>query len=467
MVPITPIYETLKRLRRRKYTCFELAETLIARCEAAQPLNALLATDWDQLRRRARKIDQIGDAGVGLAGIPLCFKANIATGVFPVSAATPALMNHAPTEPSGVVKPLLEAGALPGASANMHELSFGITSNNYFTGAVRNPWNHALIPGGSSGGVAVAVASRLMLAGIGTDTGASVRLPAALCGVVGFRPTLGRYPTDRIVPVSFTRDTAGIIAQCVPDVILLDQIISRRPAKISPISLKGLRIGLPLSYFYKDLDADVAFAAELTIRQLADNGVTFIEADIPHLEELNNGASLPIALYEFPIALERYVVEFAENVSFSDVVEGIRSPDVASVLRSQIEGNQISKIMYRKALHFFRPKLQAVYHNHFNLHRLDAILFPTAPLTAKPIGQDLNVMHNGSKADTFKIYVRNVDPSSNAGLPGLTLPVTLTSAGLPVGMEIDGPACADNRLLAIGETIEKVMGFQKCYGYAT
>nr|WP_172691118.1 MULTISPECIES: indoleacetamide hydrolase [Rhizobium/Agrobacterium group]ASK43790.1 indole acetimide hydrolase [Agrobacterium radiobacter]ASK43920.1 indole acetimide hydrolase [Rhizobium rhizogenes] len=459
MVPITSLAQTLERLRRKDYSCLELVETLIARCQAAKPLNALLATDWDGLRRSAKKIDRHGNAGLGLCGIPLCFKANIATGIFPTSAATPALINHLPKIPSRVAERLFSAGALPGASGNMHELSFGITSNNYATGAVRNPWNPSLIPGGSSGGVAAAVASRLMLGGIGTDTGASVRLPAALCGVVGFRPTLARYPRDRIIPVSPTRDTAGIIAQCVADVIILDQVISGRSAKISPMPLKGLRIGLPTTYFYDDLDADVAFAAETTIRLLANRGVTFVEADIPHLEELNSGASLPIALYEFPHALKKYLDDFVGTVSFSDVIKGIRSPDVANIVSAQIDGHQISNDEYELARQSIRPRLQATYRNYFRLYQLDAILFPTAPLAAKAIGQESSVIHNGSMMNTFKIYVRNVDPSSNAGLPGLSLPACLTPDRLPVGMEIDGLAGSDHRLLAIGAALEKAINF--------
>nr|AAB99741.1 indole-3-acetamide hydrolase [Agrobacterium vitis] len=459
MVTLGSIKETLECLRLKKYSCSELAETIIARCEAAKSLNALLATDWDYLRRNAKKVDEDGSAGEGLAGIPLCSKANIATGIFPASAATPALDEHLPTTPAGVRKPLLDAGALIGASGNMHELSFGITSNNHATGAVRNPWNPSLIPGGSSGGVAAAVASRLMLGGIGTDTGASVRLPASLCGVVGFRPTIGRYPGDRIVPVSPTRDTAGIIAQSVPDVILLDQIICGKLTTHQPVPLEGLRIGLPTTYFYDDLDADVAFAAENLITLLASKGVTFVKAEIPDLQRLNIGVSFPIALYEFPFALQKYIDDFVKDVSFSDVIKGIRSPDVANIANAQIDGHQISKASYELARQSFRPKLQAAYHDYFKLHQLDAILFPTAPLTAKPIGQDLSVMHNGVMADTFKIFVRNVDPGSNAGLPGLSLPVSLTSKGLPIGMEIDGLAGMDDRLLAIGAALEEAIAF--------
>ncbi|MBB3947408.1 Asp-tRNA(Asn)/Glu-tRNA(Gln) amidotransferase A subunit family amidase [Rhizobium skierniewicense] len=227
-----------------------------------------------------------------------------------------------------------------------------------------------------------------------------------------------------------------------------------------PIPLRGLRIGLPITYFYDDLDADVGLAAETTIRQLANKGVTFVEANIPHLEELNSGASLPIALYEFPHALRQYLDDFVKTISFSDVIKGIRSPDVANIVNAQIDGHQVSRAEYELARHSFRPRLQATYRNYFRLNRLDAILFPTAPLVARPIGHDSSVIHNGSMMDTFKIYVRNVDPSSNAGLPGLSIPVCLTPDRLPVGMEIDGLAGSDQRLLAIGGALEEAIGFR-------
>ncbi len=206
------------------------------------------------------------------------------------------------------------------------------------------------------GGVAAAVAGRLMLGGVGTDTGASVRLPAALCGVVGFRPTVGRYPTDGIVPVSPTRDTPGVIAQNVPDVILLDGIICGRPPVNQTVRLKGLRIGLPTAYFYNDLEPDVALAAETIIRVLARKDVTFVEADIPDLAHHNEGVSFPTAIYEFPLSLEHYIQNFVEGVSFSEVVRAIRSPDVASILNAQLSDNLISKSEYCLARRFFRPR---------------------------------------------------------------------------------------------------------------
>nr|GMD61702.1 indole acetimide hydrolase [Ipomoea batatas] len=409
MVHIGSIIQTLKSLRTKQYSCTELVQTLEARCKAAKLINALVATDWDQLQRQARKVDQRGSAGVRLCGIPLCFKANIETGVFPTSAATPGLMSHVPKTASDVVSRLLSAGALLGASGNMHELSFGITSNNYATGAVRNPWNTNMIAGGSSGGVAAAVASRLI----------------SLWGrwISSNTPTISDRRNNTGQP---PRDTVGIIAQNVPDVVLLDRVISKTAKLIPRIALKGLRLGLPTSYFYDNLDSDVALATEATIRLLAKKGVVFVDADIPDLGHLNNRVSLPIALYEFPLAFQKYLNDFGQGLSFNDVVKAIRSPDVAEIIHDQIEGAQISRAEYLQACQTFRPQLQAAYQNYFVLHQIDAIFFPTAPLTAKPIGEDRSVMHNGLMENTFRIYVRNVDPSSNAGLPGLSLPVSVT-----------------------------------------
>jgi Asp-tRNA(Asn)/Glu-tRNA(Gln) amidotransferase A subunit family amidase len=201
------ITQALEGLAARRFSAREYAETLIARSEERKSLNALVSHDWDRLLEAAGKIDASGKAGQQLGGIPLCLKDNINTGILPTGAATGALASHVARAPAPVAKALFDAGALLGASGNMHELAFGISSNNGVTGAVHNPWNPDMIPGGSSGGVAAAVAARMMPGGVGTDTGASVRLPASLCGLVGFRPTVGRYPGEGIVPISATPAT--------------------------------------------------------------------------------------------------------------------------------------------------------------------------------------------------------------------------------------------------------------------
>ena len=208
----------------------DYVEALIARCEAMQDMNALVSHDWDALRAAADQADASGRAGQGLTGVPLCLKDNINTTGLPTSAATgaPSRLDGIPKTPRSPRRFLKQVLCLA-ARGNMHELAFGITSNNAVTGPARNPWNPDMIPGGSSGGVAPRPSrGRMMPAGIGSDTGASVRLPASLCGLVGFRPTVGRYSGKGIVPISSTRDTAGPITRTVADARLLDAIMGGR-----------------------------------------------------------------------------------------------------------------------------------------------------------------------------------------------------------------------------------------------
>ncbi|BCH68154.1 hypothetical protein RvVAT039_pl09870 (plasmid) [Agrobacterium vitis] len=344
----------------------------------------------------------------------------------------------------------------------MHELSFGITNDNKTFGPARNPWNQALISGGSSGGVAVSVAANLMLGGIGTDTGASVRLPAALCGVVGFRPTFGNYPTDGIVPVSPSRDTPGLIVRSVEDAVLLDRII-RNKCPTQNMSLKGLRLGLPRSHFFDNLEPHVAAASERAIRRLATNQMTFVEADIPNVAELTRKVSLPVAIYEFPRALMAYLSFHGIGNTFDELIQNIQDPQVYDLVQSQLSKGLISESVYRRALRCYKPRLKATYENYYSSNGLDAVLFPSVPLTAKPVGLQTTLVHNGVETDTFGIFVRNLDPSSNIGLPSLSVPVSLTPDRLPVGIQIEGPFGSDDMVLAIGRAVEEMVKFGQEY----
>jgi len=229
-------------LRDGTLSCVAYAQALLTRCAAGSEFNAWVTQDAVALLRDAAALDASGaarDPALPLAGIPIALKDNIDTLALPTSGGTRALLGRTPRRDAPVATLLFEAGALLAGKANMHELAFGISSNNTVTGAVRNPWNPALIPGGSSGGSAAAVAARMVPAAIGTDTGASVRLPAALCGVVGFRPTVGRYPGAGIVPISHTRDTPGAIARSVADVALIDGLLAGDSRPLPVVNLRG------------------------------------------------------------------------------------------------------------------------------------------------------------------------------------------------------------------------------------
>ncbi len=454
------IEEALAALRNKSMSCVDYADALIAQCDGQAHLNALTDYNWDQLRQSAIRIDQNGTAGRHLGGIPLALKANINTTSLRTCAATGALHDHIATTNAPIADALFAAGGLLGAKCNMHELAFGITTNNKVTGATGNPYNASMIPGGSSGGVAAAIAARMMPGGIGTDTGASVRLPAALCGVVGYRPTMGRYSGKGIVPISHTRDTAGPITRTVTDACILDNAMRRReyaPGAGQTCSLAGVRIGLPRKMFYENLDPDVASEASRVLDLLSNAGVIFIGEDLIDVETLNAAVSFPVALYEFMQDLPKYLVENEVPLTISDVFEQIGSEDVKAVFGSQMGPDAMPSAVYQEAMSIHRPKLRQTYANYFTDNRVDAVLFPTSPLVTRPIGQDETVDLNGTQVPTFATFIRNTDPASNAGIPGISIPTGLSSSGLPIGMELDSAEGNDDHLLMIARLIEELV----------
>jgi len=435
----------------RELGSLEYCDALIARCEDARDLNAIVDYDWDRLRADAQEADRA--PGGRLSGVPIIFKANIDTVELTTSACTGALRNFVAGRNAAVAQALFDEGALLGGKANMHELAFGITNNNPVTGPARNPHDSAMIPGGSSGGVAAAVAAFLMPVGIGTDTGASVRLPAALCGCVGFRPTVGRYKNSGIIPISHTRDTAGPIARSVEDAALIDSVLtgefSAKPGRPRPV-----RIGIPRAYFFADLDSELAAVVEQALARIAAAGIELVEADIPDIARLNAAVSAPIARFEFVRDLDSYLKEHDLDLDLHDILEGVGSLDVRRVLTDELGSDATLEATYIRALTQDRPKLQQAYSDYFTENRLDAAIFPTAPLPARPIGHDETVELCGQAVSTFETYIRNTDPASNAGIPALSLPVGMTKSGLPVGLEIDGAAGSDRRLLRVARTLE-------------
>ncbi len=453
------VFEVSQSLRRRTFSCREYTENLIACCEANAGLNPFVSHDWDRLLEDADAVDGQGTAGSGLHGIPLAFKDNINTKRLSTGASTPSLKGFYPSSNAPVASRLFDSGVLLGAKANMHELALGITTNNTYTGPSRNPYDPAMIPGGSSGGTAAAVAARMMPAGIGTDTGGSVRIPAALCGIVGFRPSVGRYPREGLIPVSRTHDTAGPMARCVTDIRILDAVMAQVEQSSRQIPPSQIRLGVPRQQFYHNLEADVASATDCLLGLLSDEGVILVEVDIPGLAELSASTGVPVVLFEFVRELALFLDHHNAGVSVYDLFEAVASPDVKSVLSSQMGKKAVHEAEYRRALDEDRPLLQEAYASCFKEHRLNGLIFPTVPLSARPVGDDERIELNGQRAPTFATYIRNTESGSNAGLPGISLPIGLTAAGLPIGIEIDGPFGSDESVLAMATTIEQVVNF--------
>lgn len=449
--------EALAAIRSGDLSVEAYVTALLARVESKRDLNAFIAVDAEHVLESARAADKRRAAGEDLGplhGLPLTFKDNIDTVDYATTAGTPALKDHRPARNAPVVQSLVEAGAIVFGKANLHELAFGITSNNAAYGPARNPYDPTRIAGGSSGGTAVALAARLAPAGLGTDTGGSVRIPASLCGVAGLRPSRGRYSQTGVVPISRTRDTVGPMARSVADLALLDGVITGSPLNVEAIGLKGLRIGVPREHYYEGLDEDTAAVLEMALERLRDYGVELVEAGIAEIGPVHMAADQVIVRTEAVPELERYLAEYEGAPDARAVVAAIASPDVSAILDDLIAGNVPGRNDYREAMETLLPRVQAMYRDYFKENDLAAAVFATTPLPATRIGEDKMVKLAGKEVPAFNTFFRNTSPASIAGTPGLTLPVGLTPGGLPVGMEFDGPAGSDRDLLALALAVE-------------
>lgn len=445
-------------LARGEIRCADVVEACIARTEAAAAINAYVAFDADALRRQARDADARLAAGqrLPLLGVPLALKDNIDAAGLPCGNGTGALHGRLPGRDAALVRRLRAAGALITGKLGLHELALGITSHNAVTGAVRNPWDLRRMPGGSSGGAGAAVAARLVPAAIGTDTGGSVRVPAALCGVAGLRPTVGRVGTEGIAPISATRDTPGPLARSVAELMLLDGVLAGDTAWPAAASLEGLRLGLPHDGFWDDLDAGVRAAADDVLAALRDAGAVCVPVPLPGVVRLAGEAGFAIALYEFVRDMTRYLRESERGISFEQLIDGVRSPDVKAIVGALAGDGAVPEPLYRQALNT-RRRLQQSYADAFAGAGVAALVFPTTPRTAALIGEDDTVMLDGRAVTTFSAFIRNTEPGSLAALPGLSLPIGLDSDGLPVGLALDGPTGSDRRLLAVGAAVEAAL----------
>lgn len=261
------------------------------------------------------------------------------------------------------------------------------------------------------------------------------------------------------VPISRTRDTVGPMARSVRDVALLDAVITGR-AVATAAGLTGLRMGTPAT-FWAGLQGSVASVMAAARSKLTAAGVVFVDVDIVGLTALNNQVSLQIALHE-PIA--DMAAYFAANgitgLDLAGLAAQAASPDVRCAFGAIL--GDVFGAAYPDAINIHRPRMQALYARYLSDHALDAMWFPTTILTAAPIdavaGSSTVSIDGGAPVDTFGTCIRNTDPGSNAGIPGLSIPAGMTSAGLPVGLEIDGPVGSDDRLLAIGMAIEALLG---------
>lgn len=442
-----------ERIRLGEIGVEEYARALLVRWEAGRSLNAFVSLDLDRVVEAAREADrgrQRGESPGPLHGVPIAVKDVFDVAGLPTTAATPALQDHVPPRSAPLVERLLEAGAIVLGKANMHELAFGVTSDNELTGAVRNPYDPTKSPGGSSGGTAAAIAARIAPAGLGSDTGGSSRIPAAHCGVAGWRPSTGRYPVEGMVPMCHTRDAPGFMARSVADVALLDEIVCGEE-ETPPLALEGLRVGLPKEHYFADLDGRVAAVIDAELERLRGLGVRFVEIDPSGFLTEVRSTTVPIMAWELPRDLARYLDAAGLDLDVETVVDAVASPYVKSELEKILERAEDPELAdrYRRAVDEILPGLRRAYRSRFREHEISAIAFPTAPLAPVPVGENDTVVVDGEQVSVWRT-LRNTVPASLLGAPGLSLPAGRTEEGLPVGLELDGPPGADRTLLAVG-----------------
>ena len=446
-------------MKNGRLRCVDYTMHFVEQRARYQHLNTIVYQDRDELIKSAKRADaDAGSTNNPLHGIPILLKDNINTRGVPTTACTPGLLDHIPAQDAPLAARLFAAGGLLLGKANMHELAFGATNNGGAFGAARNPYDENRVPGGSSGGSAAAVAAGIAPAAIGSDTAGSVRLPAALCGIVGFRPTVGRYPAKGMVPLSSTRDTAGPMCRSMADIAALDGILAGQTSfePPPPAMLRGMRLGVPQEFYRERFHSEVEHVFEATLDGLRRAGVTLVQESIPGLEVLVNAAAPPIIRSELTREMTNYLEEFAPQRSLSDVVDQILAPEIQQAYRNDVSTDE-HRSAYRAAMTEYRPQLQKAFSDYLKNHRLSGYVVPAAPSTAPLIGEDDTFMLCGQSVTTVTL-LRNTSPSSVAGNPSLVVPAGLGGDGLPVGLMLESTAGQDRPLIALGCAVEAVLG---------
>jgi aspartyl-tRNA(Asn)/glutamyl-tRNA(Gln) amidotransferase subunit A len=423
-------------VRRRRISPVELTRAALERIERFQPaLNAFITVTGDAALDRARELETEQSRGRlrgPLHGIPIGLKDLYDTAGVKTTAASAQYAERVPTEDAEVVRRLREAGAVIAGKLNMDQFAYSFTSETSHFGPIHNPWKSGYSPGGSSGGSGAAVAAGLCYGTLGSDTGGSIRLPAALCGIVGFKPTYGVLPADGVVPLAWSLDHVGPMCRSVEDVRLMLAgmgMPAARPAR----NVKGLRIGIPRAVYFEQIEAEVAAAVEEAIGVLGRLAAGTREVRLPPLRTSAGLASLPDA-YGTIITAEAY--------TFHEEMLAKHAERYHPATRETIElGAAVKTPAYVRA----RLEMDELRRTSGTLFaEADLLAMPAAPGTAFPLGSRPGL-----------IYLRNLAPWNLYGLPAISVPCGYTRDGLPIGLQIVGPAGQDALVLAAAQAYEK------------
>ena len=454
--------EAVARMSRGDFTAERYAHALLDRCTAGQGLNAFISFEPERVLEEARQRDRERRAGArpgALFGLPVPIKDCVNTRDYPTTGGTPGLRHFRPSDDAPLIKALRRAGAIVLGKTNMHELGYGWTSNNEAYGPVRNPYDPARIPGGSSGGTAAAIAARMAPLGVAEDTNGSIRIPAALCGIVGLRPSTGRYPTQGCIPLSPVFDQVGPHARTVADLALFDAVIASERTPLPPTPLRGLRLGVVRDYWYRDLDPELERITASALARLQQAGVELVESEFPQLTNLHKSITGPIITHDVGPAIGSYLSEYHAGLDFEQLVSQA-SPGVRDDLRQVFPGGSdfVSDADYEVLVSSRVPELRRRYREYFARTGVAAIVFPATAVPAPPVGAEGAVSVGDRQIPLFTALARNITPTGSAAIPGLVLPAGLTSSGLPVAIELDGRAGMDRALLELGMSVEHLLG---------
>jgi indoleacetamide hydrolase len=398
--------------------------------------------------------DTLPDLASGpLHGIPFGVKDNIDCLPFATSGGTPALAGYRPTRDAPAVARLKAAGGYVPVKLNLHELAFGVTSNNAAHGPVRNPYAPGRVAGGSSGGNAAAIARGVVPFALGTDTGGSTRIPAAFCGIAGFRPSTGRYPDGGVLTLSTTRDTIGPMAVTCADLAEVDALML--PSGPDAPRPTALRIGVLRAR--AGLSGAVDAAMDQVFRTLRSTpGITLIDLQVPEFDHLDARFGDTIALVE----AYKVWIGFCRDtlgISLADFAARIASPDVRGIFTAMPDIASDRSAAYASAIAQDVPLLRAAYAALFADHALDLIAMPTVSVQPPWIGEDDLMQTDLGPRPTFATVAANTALATLTGAPSLAIPAGLDRDGLPVSLMIEALPGQDRAVLGLGAWIETIL----------
>ena len=467
------IYALSTELHLRRISAAELAEQALQRAGSAAALNSFIRIDADAARAKARAVDENRATGRDLhqlAGIPFAHKDIFCTKGTPTTCGSRMLQDFVPPYDAHVVEQLARAGAVSIGKTNMDEFAMGSSNENSAFGAARNPWDPTRVPGGSSGGSAAAVAAGIVPYATGTDTGGSIRQPAAFCGITGLKPTYGRVSRYGMIAYASSLDCAGVLARSAADcAIVFDQMAGsdardatsvarpyERTAGTLSQSLDGLRIGVARDYFGSGVQPEVAARVHDALRELERHGATLVDISLPSAHHAI-AAYYVIAPAEASSNLARY-----DGVRYGHRTTQARSLDElygqsraegfgAEVQRRILVGTYALSAGYYDAYYLRAQKVRRLIADDFAaaFSTVDLIAGPTAPTTAFKLGE--------KSGDALAMYAADVNTVAVnlAGLPAISVPAGFAADGLPVGLQLIGPAFAEARLLSAAHQLQQ------------